>query len=216
MSDGQNRDHMEVEIKLALAGQADYDRVRAALGSAARTVEQINHYFETPDGRLRGAHAMLRVREGDGEPIATLKLRAQLTSGVMQAREVEAPVEPAVWAAVLRGERGLESVDVEPVRMALDHVGAGARLLPQGTMRNRRELHPLGGGFTAELDRTELPDGSVDFEVEVETPDPATAREHVARILDDCGAAWHEQSQSKYERFLHAVARRDTRRPPPQ
>lgn len=209
MKEGQSRDHVEVEVKLALGGEADYERARAALGAAERVIEQVNHYFETADGRLRAARAMLRVREGDGAPVATLKLRARLTSGVMQAREVEAPVDAATWAAVLRGEQGLETVDLEPVRLALATIGAAERLSPQGTMRNRREVHPLSGGLVVELDRTELPDGTLDYEVEVETADPAAARERIVGILDACGAAWSEQTRSKYERFLESVARRD-------
>lgn len=207
MSSGDHRDHQEVEIKLALRDAASYELARAALGAPSRVVEQVNHYYETSDGGLRAIRGMLRVREGEGAPIVTLKLRPRLQGGLLEAREVEEVLDPAAWEDVAVGRRGLESLDALPVRVALDALPAGARLLRQGTMRNRRSVHPLSEGLEVELDRTELPDGTVDHEVEVETDTPADARPRIVALLDGCGAHWEDQPETKYQRFLAAAER---------
>lgn len=196
-----SRDHTEVELKLRLNEEADYERLRACLGPPVETVEQVNHYFEAAGDGLRAAGAMLRVREGDGPPTVTLKVRARLAEGVLEAREVEASLDAGTWEEIRLGARGMESLDVAPVRVAVDLLGSPARLEVQGTMRNRRERHTMGGRVL-ELDRTELPDGTRDFEVEVETDDPADTRQAVEALLRSCGAGWTEQTQSKYQRFL--------------
>lgn len=196
-----SRDHTEVELKLRLNEEADYERLRAWLGPPVETVEQVNHYFEAAGDRLRAAGAMLRVREGDGPPTVTLKVRARLAAGVLEAREVEASLDAGMWEEIRLGERGMETLDVAPVRVAVDLLGSAARFEKQGSMRNRRERHALGA-LVLELDRTELPDGTLHFEVEVETDDPAGARLAVEALLRSCGAGWTEQTRSKYQRFL--------------
>lgn len=201
-----DRDHVEIEIKLALLDADSWERARVALGEPTRIIEQTNHYYDTEDAALEAQRGMLRVREGAGAPVATLKLGARLQDGVLAAREVEAPLEAGDWEQVARGERGLESVEVSPVRVALAHLPPGAQLQLVGTMRNRRSVHELGG-LLVELDRTELPDGTVDHEVELETAEPEAARARLVAVLDGCEARWAEQPATKVQRFLAALRR---------
>ena len=53
----------EVEIKLALAGSEEYQRLLDRLGEAREVIRQHNVFFDGPDGELRRARVTLRLRE---------------------------------------------------------------------------------------------------------------------------------------------------------
>jgi hypothetical protein len=190
MPNRKTRDHIEQELKLALAGEDDYLRARDLLEPSERVV--------------KAAGMMLRVRQEGGDVVATLKSGARLEGGTLRAREQEAAVDPDEWTAIVSGRAAVGGLRVEPVRAVLLAVGGDADLRIRGTMRNRRSVHRVAG-FTVELDRTELPDGSVSFEIEVETEHPDEAREALVERLEQGGVRWSEQTLTKYERFLRAL-----------
>jgi hypothetical protein len=73
-----------------------------------------------------------------------------------------------------------------------------------GWMRNRRCFVAFEGVGVAEVDRTILPDGSVQFEVEIETDDRALRDALVARIRAEAPSA-RFSGLGKFSRFLNVV-----------
>ena len=71
-------------------------------------------------------------------------------------------------------------------------------------MVNRRHVVHLEG-YVLEVDRTELPGGRVDAEVEVETDDPEGARRLVQGRADAAGVELFPQTRGKYARFRAAL-----------
>ena len=79
----------EIELKF-LCQPADLDVILAALaGTEVRTRHLEATYFDTPEMDLARAHASLRLREGEGCRLQTLKRGAGLVR-----EEVETPALP--------------------------------------------------------------------------------------------------------------------------
>lgn len=199
---------MERELKLGLSDPEALPRLLQALPAPEAVVEQTNHYFVDDAGSLASTRTMLRVREsrrvdqqGPIEVVLTLKRRLQAVDGYFVAEEEECHLDLGPWSAVKAGTRDLTTLQAAP----LDALSLQAPLRCHGVMRNTRTVI-VDGGFTLEVDRTELPGGRVDAEVEVETDDPEGARRLVEAKAEAAGVALFPQAAGKYARFLAALA----------
>ena len=199
---------MEQELKLGLVHPEALDDLLAALPRPRAVCEQTNHYFVDEAGHLASTRTMLRVRESrpvdSGGPITvvlTVKRRLVATDGYFVAEETECALDPAAWEDVRSGGRDLASLDATP----LAGLGVDTPLRCHGVMRNTRHVIACGG-FTLEVDRTELPGGRVDAEVEVETGDPEGARSLVQARAEAAGVALFPQTTGKYARFIASLA----------
>lgn len=199
--------HRERELKLCLPDEETWAAARNALGDPARTLRQVNTYFDTRRRTLRGM--MVRVREEDGALAVTAKDRAVIDpeTSSLSSRERTAPLLPAQWALVHRGRCALTALPI-PLCEAL-RVEAGDALFPIGSVVNTRTVHPLAQGYLAELDRTELPGGRVDYEVEVELRESGHtligALVALAEALPGLDVRSWEAASPKYARFLDCL-----------
>lgn len=200
--------HLERELKLHL-NYAQWALIRSELGTPVSTLQQTNTYFDTADGALRRMRAiMVRIRQEGTAYELTIKDRIQgESSGALETRERNEPLEPLQAQSVIAGDIALAALPTELsgwLRHALD-----APLHPLGVVRNCREVFELSQGYFAELDRTEFPGGHVDYEVEIElrgvshTFDGARASLQ-ARTSVNCSEL--PPSRSKYGRFLRHIA----------
>ncbi len=190
----------EVEIKLRLEGRAEYDRLCRALGAPEEEWEQVNHYFRSEDGRIPGREGVIRIREERGRAVFTVKLGA-LKDGLASAREYEEPwrgpleeVPPpsdAIWEA---GHAGIAALE--------QRAGRRFPLAWIGKMTNRRRLYRTDDGLCLEVDASRYPDGEEDYEVEVETDEPARDRRLLEALLSRLGVRFVPQPATKYQRFL--------------
>lgn len=202
---------MEQELKLALERPDELERLLAELPRPRAVIEQRNHYFVDPEGKTREARVMVRVREERRRDAAaaprpvrlTLKQRRRVEAGVFLADERECDVEDALWAAVQAGELDLAQAPVVLLQDLAAELGLRA-LQRHAVMTNLRHVIELGG-YTLEVDRTELPGERVDAEVEVETEDPEGARSLVLEVAARAGVTLYEQTLSKYARLLSAA-----------
>ena len=199
-----SEDPREQEVKLAISDPSDLDRLIAALGEPDAVIEQQNTYFDTPAGTLRSRGAMLRIRKAGDSIVATLKSDATFVDGYMQCTEIEEGVAPAIWADVDASAGGISALDIPPVIRALALLDHGEKLIALGEARNTRRVYHRSGGRVFEVDRTVLPGGRVEAEIEVETSDPHAVRSELEALLNAHQIAWRPQSKTKYERFLEA------------
>lgn len=173
--------HTEIELKLRVPNAAALTAIAKASGGRPRgTVQQVNHFFDTPSWRLRGCGFGLRLRDEDGRWFLTAKGPALKGSSARVSARREEEVELPGDA----GDRVLAGLD-DPLDVLARHGDApaaevAAELLANagdeavallGTFENRRtrvdallEGHPV----TLELDETTFPGGIVHHEVEVE------------------------------------------------
>jgi uncharacterized protein YjbK len=198
-------DTQELELKYALPSVNDGEKLALMMGPPDAIHVQRNVYFDTPESDLLKAGAMLRVREVGEKIIATFKSEATLVDGYLQCREQESSLTSIEWRAVLEGGQSLESLDVATIHAARNCAQEGAGFEVLGVVLNTRRVYRLPSGHEMELDRTELPGGRVDVEVEIETDKPEIVRAEVEEILKNCEIPWSHQNKPKYARFLEAL-----------
>lgn len=168
--------HEESEIKYSLFGRDDHQKLVGpdGLKGAAGVELQKNHYLDTRDLRLAGGMAMIRLRTSSGGAILTFKRGSELEAGVFRATEVEAPLEGGTVEEILRDPKNLYALPIPPVEAFRSRFGE-PDLLWVGVLVNERKRF-RDGRFLAEVDRMVFPDGSEEYEVEVETEDLPAAR----------------------------------------
>lgn len=217
----------EIEFKLLLEDRSALEALaRAAERRGARRsgpVVQENHFFDTPDARLRAQRIVVRLREEEARFVLSIKGGGEeVAEGAPHDRpEAEAPLEDGL-AHELLGRRVLPLEVLEAalgprapraVREVCEAAG-GRELEHVGAFRNHRlRVGPLGlpsGGPAAlvlELDRTELPGGRVDHEVELEVE---AAQLEAGRLLLEglCAEAGvrGRPATSKARRFFEALS----------
>jgi uncharacterized protein YjbK len=230
-----SHDATELELKLLLDTESDAERLRAWLEANAGPAdcrEQVNTYFDTADLQLRAAQAMVRVRVDGVGVRATLKQKPRLRDGLMQVREVEAPVSaPLADRFRQAAPARLQSVDL-PFAAAIDALlgeapGAanpGWALHGLGALANRRlRYHVPNAAFVRgdmvppehgerlrtvlfELDRSLGPAGEPRYELEVEDPDVTALRPSIEALLDTLEVSFRPADMSKYAWFLQGLA----------
>lgn len=206
----------EVELKFVLPDERAAKALEAkAAGSRASRVLQVNHVFDTPDRRLRGNGLTLRLREEEGAWTVTLKGPARRVGAARDRTELEAGVTPERAARILAGEETpLAALDGDRALTREAAKRAGKRIVRLGSFRNRRttvsaELAGYGPALL-EIDRTELPGGRVDHEVELEVPADggdgraASAEAALRELLAEIGVP-AVQASGKSGRFLAAL-----------
>lgn len=220
------RDGIEREFKAMLSGSEERERLLALIGGSLRIVAQRNVLFDTESRRLSAAGLSLRLRQESGLWLLTAK-------GV---RRSDGAAEPALLLARGEAERVLRPVlalhlaagtadpivllrGAEPAGRALalaaaiEQAAAGERLSVIGEFRNERTLCaaalPCGKPVSVALDRSEMPDGTVEHELELEIScaDVSSAASWLEGLLRRAEIPLRPV-ESKRQRFARALARR--------
>jgi len=177
-------DAHEVEIKRLLVDDGAAERFVAALRKPVRaTQHQVNHVFDTDDGRLARSRHAVRLRVQDGDATLTAKGPGREVSASTSARlEAETTVEDELVEDLLAGR--IEPLCVLRQRIpddayadlwrGLDEARACRPLRADGRFENTRRVVDVtlasGLQLTVEVDETHFPNARVDHEVEIEVP----------------------------------------------
>jgi len=223
------RDGIEREFKAMLADGAERDSLLALVGGRVRVLDQRNLLFDTRHRALAASGLSLRVRHEAGLWILTAKgePRPPRTAGapLLSARsEAERIVPPPLALHLAAGTADPLPVLrlAEPAAMALalaeaiEAASGGAPLVIVGEFRNERTLCeaslPCGTPIALALDRSEMPDGTVEHELELEIAEGAvgTAAAWLERLLSAARVPLRPAA-SKRQRFHRALARREER-----
>ena len=214
---------LEVELKLLLSDVEALERIERVLvargAGHGSPLRQVNHIFDTPAASLRSRRISLRVREEEGRFELTAKGPGSVEGDVHRRVELELELEEGEARTLLAGQGdalanleqrfGREHDLLRGAREAL----AGERPVEVGQFENeRRKLGPLeleGSALFFELDRTRLPGGCVDHELELEFPAGLehAARELVAGVLREAEAKG-APAESKTTRFFAQLSTR--------
>lgn len=196
----------EVELKYALEDEAAFERLLAVLGEPAAVRRQVNHYFTGDDsGLLARGEAVLRLREEDGSWFLAFKHGLVREGSLYRCEEHESALPAAVAAALLSGAADPRSLDHPASAAARARLGPGS-LGPAGSSRTVRTLFRLDTGEILEADRCLFPGGRTDFEIELETDDPARGAARISALAARAGMVLAAQERSKIRRFLDAAA----------
>lgn len=217
----------ETEFKFSVQdGDALLAVGRAAGGQAGAVLRQVNHFFDSADGRLNQGKFVLRLRDENGGFFVTAKgPQTTSKSGTLSTKaEEEITVDAALAGLILAGTRSPldvlrnapgSTVDRTVLLDAMAAALAGQPLQHAGSFENQRTHWPVtlrGPGFalavTLEMDRTTFPGGVVHHEVEVEIPagaDATAAEAALTQLFASAGVkTWSAPSKAK--RFFAALA----------
>jgi uncharacterized protein YjbK len=220
------RDGIEREFKAMLSGAEERERLLALIGGRVHVLAQRNLLFDTRRRALAGSGLSLRLRHENGAWLLTAKGSAgtRRATALLSARgEAERQLRPAIAQHLAAGTADPLPLlrKAEPAAIALslaaaiERQAAGAPLVIVGEFRNERTLCatalPCGRPIAVALDRSEMPDGTIEHELELE----------VARTEIDPAASWLagllaqakiplRPAPSKGQRFARALARRTT------
>jgi len=203
---------IETETKLIVSPE-DYDRIRER-GRVLECREQLNIYYHDP-ARLQEGLGYLRIRFETGrEPVATLKIPVAWEGAVRRMVEIEEPLRVLGPPLYPRPPREVQVREDLPKEMSGHfHKLEITRLRRLGWMRNLRCVVDVGSG-EVELDRTRLPDGTLQFEVEIETPDDALQLT-LTRTIREWAPSATPSRVGKFSRFLETLPGPGARPPSP-
>ncbi len=220
----------EVEFKLAVRGEQDFDALMRTLACSlpADGDLQIKHFFDTENGRLRRGGYLLRLNEESDRFFVTAKgpARKRSDDALVDKAEEEFQIDNSWAVMILTGElspiavleRRMGRAPSDLVAALRDTVGK-RRLKRVGSYQNlRRRVGPValpvqGGGHVSailELDRTEYPGGVVEYQVEVELrgADPETSGNALRGVFARAEVDW-QPGVGKADR-LFALQRADS------
>ncbi len=196
----------EQEIKYLLQGPDDYQKLAGpgGLSGLLGREHQENFYFDTPSLHLADHLTMLRIRTTSSGPARlTLKSGTEVEAGYFRSTEIEAVLSREVLKRVHREPGFLYHLDLKPVKELRARFGE-LPLVLVGELLNER-CRFQSGGFLIELDRMTFPDGTQEFEVEVETRDPGLARAWLLEEFQRLGIRPEPGRQTKFERLVRKI-----------
>lgn len=216
----------EIELKFAVEGEDAFDALVRHLDLPTRefhaTLDQVNHFFDTPAFALHERKVTLRLREENRRHLLTLKGPEQSRSadGVATERvEVEVRLAPELALDVLQGTVSPREALAQRIGerapgalTLLDEALAGAELHYAGRFETRRtRLSPVtidvAGApvqIVFELDRVVFGPERIDHEIEVEVTsdvDVESLSKELGALLDAAGIPW-KPALSKAHRFF--------------
>lgn len=200
---------IEVETKVAIAGEEEFRRILACAGTPASVREQLNGYLDRPDGELDRLGWMARIRLTADEAVLTLKRAVAGTrvssDGLFRAVEIEHRLPRARAAVCLEdgGEvpRGLLDLGPEAPPEVRDILASGPVAILTWSLTIRWTFRDQGRPDLI-ADETWFPDGSRDFEIEVECDDVAEAQARIRDIANMAGVEVAPQTLTKHARAL--------------
>ena len=213
----------EDELKMRVSDATALDAVEGASGGAAQSVVvQVNYFFDTADLDLNQAKYIVRLRDEGGRFFVTAKAPEKKALGgvLTKRREAEAEIDAALAAGIKSGQVSpllqLQAGDDwcrELVEQIQEMVGAKPiQLVGQFENERRRRATKLEArgqtlDLVLELDTTTFPNGTVDYEVEVEIPKGLDV-DLVKEAVDDLFARAQVRpsaASSKSARFFGAL-----------
>ncbi|MEO9226594.1 MAG: CYTH domain-containing protein [Gemmatimonadaceae bacterium] len=185
--------------------ETDFDALKR-LGHIASRAEQLNVYYDAA-WKLADSSTTLRIRFKDGaDPVLSLKIPVSHSGSRRVMQEIELTL-PKGCPALLPSRHPMR-IDVD--RQLPDDFceylrQLGVKHLERvGWVRNTRYVLEIEDIGSIELDRLELPDGSVVHEAEIESDNDWTHRS-LADFVCQYAPQARPSAVSKFQRFRRAA-----------
>jgi uncharacterized protein YjbK len=157
---------------------------------------------------LRKKKIGLRVRIlGSQKAIVTIKFpkpsKKNTISSLKMRYEYEAPIPVKVAKKILKGKKGIETLDIEPITILKSKTAASLfkRLVCLGELTTQRTIYHYNRDFSLELDESTY-FGKTFYELEVETKKPKSTDKEVRKLLKKTNVKCRPENISKLQRFL--------------
>ncbi|GEN45633.1 CYTH domain-containing protein [Alkalibacillus haloalkaliphilus] len=185
---------IEIEFKNLLT-QEEYERLAAHyIKDSSQIKQQVNYYFETDDFELRSKRAALRIREKNGEYIATLKQPVE--NGLLETHDIVTEQQFNDW---LKDDISLPS----NIKKQLDEIGVtGDQLSYKGVLQTNR-FEEKYDQYIIVLDHSQY-NQTEDYELELEAYDYEFGKQLFSELLDKFQIEKRE-TPNKIARFFASV-----------
>ncbi len=220
----------EIEFKFGVPGTQAFYQLAAHLNLPESLltdgVTQVNHFFDSPSLCLHKKHFVVRLREEKDKNLLTVKGEKALQpkeNSVLSNRieeEVALPRQTAVdlLHAKITPQQAIRehfNSTSTPILTMINTACNDHALIHIGEFSNIRiHLPPVilpgtnaGDKLEFELDTSTFPDGSIDYEIEIEIAEHTDAVRVESALLElfkQAGIEWHT-APSKAERFFAAI-----------
>ncbi len=203
----------EKEIKLNLLSEKNYLTLREALPESIEDKELENVFFDTEDWELSRSGWALRVRRQAEKALVTLKgLSRKDVSGLTVRPEYEAEIPLETARRFIQNDL-MKSELPDSIKRQLDKFGDSEKIANKFAFMTRRTVFPYSDGdfnLKFEMDITTFPDGSKDYELEIELEDRKTFNTVIKSIKELFGKlniSFIYQDESKFKRALNKINR---------
>ncbi|KDP30213.1 hypothetical protein JCGZ_16995 [Jatropha curcas] len=195
---------MEVEVKLRLPDETNFNRLKSLLSPFhLKTLNQQNLFFDSDAATLSSQRAVLRIRffDKDSSCVISLKARPLLINGISRVEEDEEEIDPLIGRECLADPLKLSSIESRVLRRCRDEFGVLGEMsfVCLGGFENVREVYEWRG-LKLEVDETKYSFG-VCYEVECETADPEEAKRELEGFLKENGIDYKYSEMSKFAVF---------------
>ncbi|CCK19682.1 CYTH domain-containing protein [Lactococcus laudensis] len=191
--------NLEIEYKTLLS-LSEFDQLGKRFSHIA-PVRQTNHYFDTPDLRLRGNKLSLRIRTFDNAAEMTLKIPQKV--GNLEHNIALTSEEAMAILATKRLPQNciniqsiLEILNSYEINISAIHV--------LGSLTTTRREYETNIGLMA-LDKNEY-SGKLDYELELEVADALSGEKNFNHFLKD-NQIEYRYARSKVVRFLESIGK---------
>lgn len=186
---------IETELKFLLQDDDAARRLEAGLGEPTARLSMATRYWlpQTGDG------VAVRLREIGGATEATIKsAREDPKDGLFINDERSEQLDAGVAVAFISGELPIEALPLV-VRAGLE-----GPFRYVGLVLTQRNVYRVDG-LPVEVDRVTYPDGTQEFEVEIEAPDAAARRGEIAALAAEAGVLLTPSTRTKLGRLLARI-----------
>jgi uncharacterized protein YjbK len=204
---GDQKQAVEIEIKVKLASFMDYLKLVGYLGQIENEDHHVNGFFDTEDRQLAKGGWALRIRAEDHRGLVTAKSLSQ-NSGIAAIRqEIEAEIPRSTATDILALHTDILSLEVLPIEFIRSKFPKMqlAKLIQFENTRQKKLFRIGDHNYLLEIDTTRYNDGSVEYELEVELSNPElnpTVEDHLHKLFTSLEIPFEKQADSKFARGL--------------
>lgn len=202
----------EIEIKLDLGSFTNYLKLLGFLGQIEREEQHYNAFFDTADRALGKKGWSLRVRVESDCGRITLKGAKSRQEGASVRDEIESEISRTLANEIINAKADVMELEHEPIVRARNIIGKKAveTVVQFENVRKKKAMRLEDYEYIFEVDMTEFPDGSVDYELELELPDVSRIEwvsQRLERIMSSLDIPFEHQPESKFARALKRSGR---------
>ena len=202
----------EIEIKLDLQSEENYNKLIERFGIKVKPARQENYFFDSANMDLSKNGWALRLRVEENKSSLTLKGKAAKSSGGLAIRdeiEVLIPDETAQKYVI----NGLKDANIPDEIAQIIRPIVNPRDLIQKLyfVNNRYRVNFSGGDIDLlfEIDKTEYADGSIDYELEIELEDQLFYQKALGGITTFLDSVQIVSVFQKHSKFARALKKED-------
>ena len=191
--------NLEIEYKTLLS-LSEFDQLGKRFSHVA-PVRQTNHYFDTPDLKLRANKLSLRIRTFDGAAEMTLKI-PQKVGNLEHNIALTSEEANAILATKTLPQNCINIQNILELLKGYAIDLSAVRVL--GSLTTTRREYETSIGLMA-LDKNEY-SGRLDYELELEVADARSGEKNFNYFLKD-NQIEYRYARSKVVRFLESIGK---------